>query len=140
MRLGSALLCLIFLLPGCGKPASVPADVRVLKEGVFTITPDQPFAVGEIIPKGEGQYDVVIDVKVKSGDAIQVEAWQGFSEGKNENALSRLSTTSPVKEIRLTDKVRESGSQSSNLRIVIKTTGKASDVALKITKQFELGK
>jgi hypothetical protein len=136
------VLILLGLLGGCGKPASVPADVRVLKEGTFTITPDKPlFAGAEIFKANEGDgWDwVVIEIKVTAGDAVEVASWQDSSENKEGTPLKPLTTTNPVKEIRLTGEVRHE-KVNSRVRINLKTTGKSSDVSLKITQQYKGGK
>lgn len=138
-RLLSALLSMALLTAGCGQPAAVPADVRVLKEGTFTITPEQPFWFAENITRGDvrGQYEFVITVKVTAGDAVQVVTTQEPSDSPKDIPLKRLSMDSPVKEIRLTDKIRVLKDSSSRIRINIKTVGKSSDVSVKITSQYE---
>lgn len=139
LGLTSTLVCLALLVSGCSTSAPVPAEVRVLKEGTFTITPDQPFRFAENLIRGDerGQHEFVISIKVMGGDAVQVATTQEISDSPNDTPLRRLSTDSPVKEIRLTDKIRVMKSAASNIRINIRTVGKSSDVSVKITRQYE---
>ena len=131
-------LCLLasLSLNGCQGGSRSPM-VWVLKEGVFTLTPGKPLVLNTVIEsgKGEAEYEIIIEVKVASGDAVTVTTMntKEFPSYEPIDQRPRLSTTTPVKEIKLTDNIREAA-KSRHFSITVNTAGNTSDVSVKVTK------
>lgn len=130
-------LLFVLLTAGCGSTPRPPMS-WVIKEGVFTLTPGKPLEVKTDIVSGSSnaEYEIMIEVKVASGDAVTVDTRNTDLMGVIKSQRPRLSTTTPVKELKLTEQIREDA-QSQYFLTTISTAGKSSDVSVKVTKQHK---
>jgi hypothetical protein len=129
--------------------ATKTRGITVLKEGTFTLSEGQPLFVGDSVPRTassfvgyEEQIEYRIVVKVTAGDAVQVKATcpviPSDVSGDAARFAEQLSTTTPVKEITLTSRIKKSHAGETVLNLNLTTVGKSSDASVKITKEPRL--